>query len=137
MSLFLTSLVCHHHILSRQCVIQAWALSVQSLRSWLVQCGPSTHSERMWSTVYFGFPHEHSLLGVNFHLCRMLAVLPTLALALLSTPSVFLAGLFLLGVVPEDVVQLHSQSNPNCSDIKTVTCSIVWVNALGSSKALS
>ncbi|GFS05739.1 synaptotagmin-like protein 5 [Elysia marginata] len=26
----------HHHILSRQCVIQAWAASVRSLRSWRV-----------------------------------------------------------------------------------------------------
>ena len=80
----------HHHILSRQCVIQACALSVQSLRSWSVQCGPSVHSERMWSTVCFGFPHGHSLLGLNFHLCRVLAVLPTLALALLSDTQCFL-----------------------------------------------
>ena len=80
----------HHHILSRQCVIQAWAVSVQSLRSKSVQWGPSVHSERMWCIVCLGWPQGHSLLGASPYLCMLLVVFPTLALALLSVTQLFL-----------------------------------------------
>ena len=80
----------HHHILSRQWSIQHRADWLQSLRSWSVQCGPWGHSKRMCCTVCLGCPHGHSLLVSRPHLWRLLAVLPTPALALFRAAQSFL-----------------------------------------------
>ena len=80
----------HHHILSRQWSIQHRADWLQSLRSWSVQCGPWGHSKRMCCTVCLGCPHGHSLLVSRPRLWRLLAVLPTPALALFRAAQSFL-----------------------------------------------
>ena len=85
----------YHHILSHQYVIQAWAVPMQSLRSRSVQSvqwGPSVHSERIWSIICLGWPQGHSLFDASPHLCRLLAVFPTLALALLSVITQLFCG---------------------------------------------
>ena len=84
----------HHHVLSRQCLIQFFCVSIaRSLRSLSEQKGPRLHSCRRCCIVWFGLPHGHSLP----HLWRLLAVLPTLALALFSVTQSFLGRSVPLG----------------------------------------
>ena len=64
--------------------------------------GPRLQLYSICSMVCSDAPQVHSLLSEIFHLCRFFAVLPTLALALLSVTHSFLGrseplGRFLLG----------------------------------------
>ena len=67
-----------------------FACLLHVLRSLSQQKGPRLHSCRISCIVWFGLPHGHSLVGANPHLWRLLAVLPTLALALFSVTQSFL-----------------------------------------------
>ena len=55
-----------------------------------MQWGPCGHSERVWPTVWFGWPHGHLPVEVRFHLCRVPSVFPTLVRALLRDTQSFL-----------------------------------------------
>ena len=62
-----------------------------------MQWGPCGHSERIWSTVWMGWPHGLSPVEVRFLLSRVPSVFPTLARALLRDTQSFLCRLVPVG----------------------------------------